>query len=76
MWQISYPLAVGGCQGIHFLQKSHKLALFEEKISLQKQLWQLNLQTFIQLVFFSQFCFAGPEIIGSPSWPQTDGQIP
>ena len=39
MWQILYPPANGASQGNYFLPKNHKLAVFEEKTGLQKQLW-------------------------------------
>ena len=45
--------AYGVSQGNYFLPKSHELAAFEEKTSLQKQLWQPNVQAFFQLVFGS-----------------------
>ena len=44
VWKISYPQRMGW-----LLQpKSHKLAVFEAKMSLQKQLWQPKLQTFFK----------------------------
>ena len=45
MWEISYPPANGVSQDNYFLPKSHKLAVFEAKMSLQKQLCQPKLQT-------------------------------
>ena len=36
VWQISYPPANGASQGIYFLPKGHKLAVFEEKAGFQK----------------------------------------
>ena len=66
MWQISYPPVNGASQGIYFppkmrfqpktpkfKEKGHKLAVFDAKTGLQKQLWQPNLQTFFQMVFGS-----------------------
>ena len=53
VWQISYPPANGANLGIYFVLKSKKLAVFEAKTSLQKQLWQPNVQTFFQMVFGS-----------------------
>ena len=44
MGKISYPPANGMSQGNNLPPKSHKLAVFEEKIGLQKQLWQPKLQ--------------------------------
>ena len=38
----------GASQNNYILPKSHKLAIFEEKIGLQKQLWQPKLQTLFQ----------------------------
>ena len=47
MLQISYPFANGASQGNYFLPKNNKLAVFEEKTGLQKQLcsqsWKLDL---------------------------------
>ena len=45
VWQIANHPANGVSQGNYFLRKSHKLAVSEEK-----QLWQPNLQTFLQLL--------------------------
>ena len=49
VWQISYPLANGASQGNYFLSKSHKLAVFDEKIGFQKQRLQPKLQTVFQI---------------------------
>ena len=46
------PLANGASQGKYFLPKSHKLAVFEEKTGLQKQLWQPKMQTFFSNGFW------------------------
>ena len=46
-------IAIGASQGNYFLPKSQKLAVFEEKTGLHKQLWQPNMQTFFQMVFDS-----------------------
>ena len=53
MGQFSYPPANGVSQGNYLLPKSHKLAVFDEKTGIQKQLWEPELQTFFQIVFVS-----------------------
>ena len=50
------PPANGVSQGNYFLPKSLKLAVFEEKMSLQKQLWQPKVQTFFQMDVASLSC--------------------
>ena len=49
------PLANEASQGNYFLPKSHKLAVFEEKTGLQKQLWQPKLQTFFKCYMKDQY---------------------
>ena len=47
------PPANGASQANYFLPKSHKLDVLKKKTGSQKQLWQLNVQTFFQMVFGS-----------------------
>ena len=77
MWQISYPPlpANGASQGDYFLPKSHKLAVLR-KNSLQKQLWQPNLQTFfsniwsnLHLLNFDVSSLAGAEPLNEEGSP-------
>ena len=53
MWQISNPLQMVQVRVFIFVLKSQKLAVFEAKTGLQKQLWQPNLRTFFHMVFGS-----------------------
>ena len=50
---IHTPRRMGRDRVIIFLPKSHNLAVFAAKTTLQKQLWQPNVQTFFGLVFGS-----------------------
>ena len=47
------PPVNGVSQSNYFLSKSYKLAVFEAKMSLQKQLWQPKLPVFVSVFFLS-----------------------